>query len=102
MKVGWSAEVKPDEWIKIDLDESDLQSLLYTAGFPLDQRALVAPRLAYQLLDVEAQRLVMVKLGLDYGHDVNQVKARVEELLKRRAALFDELMAVASAVESQT
>lgn len=94
MKVGWSAEVKRNEWIRLDLDESDLTSLLYEAGFPIEKRHLVPSRLAYQILDNETQRLIVAKLATQYGLDSTEATEQINTLKKARELLFNQLQAI--------
>ncbi len=92
MKVGISAEVKRNEWVKLDLEEADLLSLLVDAGLPPEIRSKVNPVLAYQILDNELHRLFLAKLAMDYGAD--NFAPRLEELTTKRKGLFAQLQAI--------
>lgn len=67
VRQGWSGEVEPNRWAKFDLEleEDDLRRVL-------QQHDLVGvdPPLAtcFQILELEAERLVMVKLMTRYGY----------------------------------
>jgi hypothetical protein len=96
VKVGWSGEVLRNEWVKIDLDESDLAALCHEAGLDPDLRHLISPVLAYSLLDTECQRLMTAKLA-ECGGDKAEAKARLGELNDKRAGLMGALKHLGSA-----
>lgn len=95
MKVrhGWSGEVKPNVWGKasVELEEDDLRRLLVQAGLPGDHPVSVAN--AYQLLEVEAERLLTAKLISRYGYDGAE---QLAALGAQREALFTKLKAAAA------
>lgn len=91
VKVGWSAEVKPDEWIRLDLDEEDLLSILVAVSYPLDRRSHIPTHVAYQLLDLECQRLLTAKLAADYGMEPDEARTKIAELKKRQDVLLAQL-----------
>lgn len=71
MKVGygWSGELTPGRWtkLKIELDETDLQRLVRTAGISPEITSRIGVVDAYDLLSLEAERLLLVKLANRYG-----------------------------------
>jgi hypothetical protein len=96
VKVGWSAEARRNEWVKIDLEESDLAALCHEAGLDPDLRYRVSPVLAYSLLDTECQRLMTAKLA-ECGGDKAEAKVRLGELNEKRAGLMASLQRLGSA-----
>lgn len=96
MKVGWSAEARRNEWIRVDLDEGDFTALCYEAGFPLDQQYRIPPVLRYKLLDIETQRLITAKLAGEYGMDSDEAKTRLTELNGERSVLLETLQRIGS------
>lgn len=78
---GWSGEVKPNQWAKVDvtLTDIDLLRILIGAGIEIaPERVPIV--LAYQLLDAEAERFVLAKLIRAHGYPPEQGKARLIEL----------------------
>lgn len=95
MKVrhGWSGEIKPNVWGKaqIELEEEDLRRLLLQNGLPADFPISVAH--AYQLLEVEAERLLTAKLISRYGFDGQNI---LTALTEQRTQLIDKLKSMAN------
>lgn len=71
VKQGWSGEVSPNQWAKVDvtLDEDDLRRILLTAGLEEVDPANLPVYLVFQILDAEAERLVVAKLVTTHGYE---------------------------------
>lgn len=69
VKQGWSGEVEPNKWSKVtvELDEGDLGRLLREAEIAADM-AHLPTAMVYTLLEVEAERLVLMKLMVRHGY----------------------------------
>lgn len=85
MKVrhGWSGEIKPNVWgkVQIELEEEDLRRLLMQNDLPADFP--ISVNHAYQLLEVEAERLLTAKLISRFGFDgQDQLAALTEQRIK--------------------
>jgi len=78
---GWSGEVQPNRWAKVDvtLNEVDLMRLLLGHGVEIAPEQ-VPIALAFQLLDAEAERYILVKLIKSHGYPPEQGKNRLIEL----------------------
>ncbi len=87
---GWSGEVDHNKWAKFDitLEEEDLRRLIGD-----DKRRIIDTTVAYRLLELEAERLVMAKLVSRYGY--NQVEGReiLTSLRKQVESLVDSIEA---------
>ncbi len=84
MRTGWSGEVEPNTWIKIDADDTDIRRLLVEAGYAGADPALVPTWLAFKLLDIETERMILAKMMTRYGHDRAKGQARLAELNEQR------------------
>lgn len=93
MKVrqGWSGEIEPNRWGKFDieLEEEDLRRTLTDAGLPAD--IPVPLTTAFQLLEIEAERLVLAKLITRYNYPTETGRNRMAELVQARTKLLDKL-----------
>lgn len=80
--MGWSGETSNNTWQKVDieLEEEDLYRLMQENGFPADLHRRLPTKLCYQLLQNEAEILLMRKLR-DYGYPGDKSNARVAVLL---------------------
>jgi hypothetical protein len=101
VRQGWSGEVKPNVWAKFDveLEEEDLRRLL--AASPLGGNGVpgeLSTTLAYRLLEVEAERLVTVKLVTRYGFDYDAGTTKINELTGRRDHLVEDILRQSEAV----
>lgn len=98
MKVrhGWSGEVKPNVWAKaqVELEEEDLRRLLVQIGLP--DFFPISVSHAYQLLEVEAERLLTVKLIARYGYDGD---AALAALTEQRTKIINKLKDMAAGDE---
>ncbi len=84
MRTGWSGEVRPNVWIKVDADDTDIRRMLAEAGFAGADPAKVPTWLAFKLLDIETERLILAKMMARYGHDPEAGRARMAELNEQR------------------
>lgn len=99
VRQGWSGEVKPNQWAKFDveLDEGDLQRLLLMAGIDTLSPAALPVSLAFQLLEVEAEFLVIAKLVARYEYPAEQAGPQFKALDKQKGALLDRIRALVPA-----
>jgi hypothetical protein len=78
--------------VEIEVDENDLTSILYEAGIdPFSNRAKVATRFAFQLLTLEAELLMNTTMVQSFDVDVNNAKAKIEELKSRKFSVLEQL-----------
>jgi len=93
VRQGWSGEVQPNVWAKIDveLDDDDLRRLLHAAGLPGVAPADVPTEVAFQLLDNEGERFVLAKLMTRYGMAEEQGRPRMVELNASKVRALDRL-----------
>ncbi len=87
---GWSGETQPGRWAKfaVTLQEEDLRRMLGAGHESL--RNLSTGR-AFQLLELEAERLILVKLVTRYGYDPADGKTSIDDLETRKRALILEI-----------
>lgn len=92
---GWSGEVQPNRWAKVDvtLSEVDLSRILAGAGIELPADRLPLS-LAWQLLEAEAERFVLAKLIRSHGYPGEQGKARLLELAQTNRDLLAKVRAL--------
>jgi hypothetical protein len=90
VRQGWSGETSPNVWqkISVELEEEDLRRLVVDAG--IDPAALPTEA-AFQLLEIEAERLVIAKLVGRFGMTVADGAQRVAALGQQRTQLLDML-----------
>lgn len=98
VKQGWSGEVESNRWAKItvELDEGDLGRILREAGIsaPADQLPVMP---AYSLLEVEAERLILMKLVVRHGYPKEQGGKELAEFEQAKLALLGQIKALVSA-----
>lgn len=92
MDVQWSAEVRPNHWVRVRLEEADLARLFVEGGIDLVALSLVSVPTAYRLLDTECQRVMLAKLISEYGYG-DESRAKLVELTERRNTILVELRA---------
>lgn len=89
MKVrqGWSGEVEPNRWAKFDieLEEDDLRRV--ARQHDIDPAALPG-RLAFLLLEVEAEMLVLTKLIGRYGYPQVEGQEKIARLKTQKDSLL--------------
>ncbi len=87
---GWSGEVQPNTWakFKVTLEEEDLRRLVGP-----DIRDELSTGEAYQLMELEAERLVLVKLIARYGFDPQEGKQKLTTLAGQLADLIRKVAA---------
>lgn len=95
IKLGWSGETSPNVWVKtaVEVDEGDLLRVLRAVGLGNLDPIRLSTVEVYQLLDNEAERLLLAKLISRYGHDPVHGRAKLDELNAARAALTARLQA---------
>ncbi len=93
---GFSGEVKPSQWAKVDvtLTETDIMRVLIGAGIEIAPEK-VPLAIAWQILDAEAERFILVKLIRKYGYQVDEGKARLVELAQTIQDLIAKVRALA-------
>ncbi len=88
---GWSGEIG-GRWAKfrVTLDEDDLRRLIAGAGFtdPDTVRRGLSTGVAFQLLELEAEKLILVKLILRYGYDSTNGRHQINQLDTKKANLL--------------
>lgn len=97
VRQGWSGEVAPNRWAKFDieLEEDDLRRILSMAQLPFSSARSVD--LAFQLLEVEAERLVYAKLVNRYGYPTDEGRDKINALNATKAKLLERIRASESA-----
>lgn len=77
--MGWSGETEPNQWNKADVtvDEGDLDRLLNEAGLPGGLGGKLPTKLVFQLLQNEAEMLLMTRL-IGHGYPQEQGNGRIE------------------------
>ncbi len=88
VKQGWSGETDHNKWAKFDvtLEEEDLRRLVGE-----DKRHTIDTAVAYRLLELEAERFVMVKLVSRYGYDPVKGREIITNLRKQVETIVDGL-----------
>jgi len=95
VRQGWSGEVSPNRWGKLDvtLDEGDLQRILIAAGLGEINPADVPIVLAFQILDAESERLLLAKLISRFGYESEEHRQRLGDLSVARFSVLDRIKA---------
>lgn len=92
IRMGWSGETESNVWQKFDieLEQEDLTRLFRENGLPdgLDQR--IPTRVCFQLLQNEAETLLLGKLTA-LGYPGDQASTRTAALNKQTAAIVGQL-----------
>lgn len=95
VRQGWSGQVStnPDRWAKFDveLEECDLFRLLAGVVNGADVHTTIPVTTAFQLLELEAEILVYVKLITRYGYPATDGKAKLDELRRQKATVLDKI-----------
>ncbi len=97
LRQGWSGEVAPGRWAKFDitLEEEDLFRLIANAfGEDFDTDRLldeIPVSQAYQILEIEAEILVLSKLVVRYGMSGDQAVPQIDALRKQQNAILGQL-----------
>lgn len=82
MRIEFSAEVRPDHWLRVALDEHDLTRLLVEAEADVRAQGAISTTEVYYLLNVECERLMLAKLIAQYkfaGETVERLKEVTSE-----------------------
>jgi hypothetical protein len=92
VRQGWSGEIRPSVWAKFDveLDEEDLRRILM-AHPRYDAGVAVSLPVAYKLLELEAERLVTLKLAHRYGYDAEAAAETITKLGRERGGLLTQI-----------
>lgn len=82
IRVGWSGETQSNRWEKVDveLEEEDLQRLVRENGFPEDLHNRLPVKVCFQLLQNEAEVLLLSKLKM-LGYPIDKASARMAVLM---------------------
>jgi hypothetical protein len=85
--LGWSGETSSNVWRKasIELDSDDLARLL--REYDLDAVNAYDTHELYELLDLECERLLTVKVAQLVGASQEETKSRLSNVIARRDAL---------------
>ncbi len=86
VRLGWSGEVDPNIWRKVDVsvDETDLRRILIAAGLPETDLYTVPTSLVFILLENEAERLLLAQLTSRHGYPAEMARTRLAELATAR------------------
>lgn len=81
VRVGWSGETTSNIWQKVDveLEEEDLRRVINTAKLPEDLLSRLPAKICYQLLQNEAETMLLTKL-LGFGYPQEKASSRIAEL----------------------
>lgn len=98
VKHGWTGEVLSGTWRKVDVTVNDLDLLRVLVGAGIE----IAPErvplsIAWQILDAEAERFILVKLVRAHGYPQEQAKPRLIELAQTLSDLLAKVRALADA-----
>ncbi len=98
LRQGWSGEVAPGRWAKFDitLDEEDLRRLL---GPGYKDLKMLTPAVAYTILELEAERLVIAKLVNRYGMDRDEGAQTIATLEAQRHQVCAQVLGAESEVQ---
>lgn len=79
VRTGWSGEIEPNVWVKVDvdLDETDLRRILITAKLAPELADILSTTVVFQLLEAEAECLIIAKLVARYGQPVENVAEKL-------------------------
>lgn len=96
IRQGWSGQVArdPDRWAKFDieLEEDDLRRMLLAGRVPEGiATKLITTTTAFQLMELEAEILIYVKLIARYGYPAAEGTTKITELKKQKQELLDKL-----------
>lgn len=95
---GWSGEVAPgNRWakVKVTLTEVDLSRVLIGAGIEIAPEH-VPLTLAFRLLDIEAEKFILVKLVRAHGYPVDDAKPRLLELAQETRDILTKIREIAA------
>ncbi len=92
VRVGWSGETEPNQWNKADVtvDEGDLDRLLNEAGLPGGLSGKLPTRLVFQLLQNEAEGLLMTRL-MGHGFPAERAQARIAAVNTTNGNIIDQI-----------
>lgn len=81
VRLGWSGEIEPNVWRKADvtMDDFDLDRLLTQAGLPSFDTGALSTKVCFQLLQAEAELLLMGKL-MNLGYPKAKASAKILQL----------------------
>lgn len=81
VRLGWTGEIEPNRWSKVDItvDEGDLTRLLDQAEVAADVQARLPTKIVFQLLQNEAETLLLGKL-VQEGYPADKAKERRSKL----------------------
>ncbi len=90
VRQGWSGEVSSNRWAKFDveLEEDDLRRILTNDKLDPSTADKLSTTQAYRLLEIEAERLVLLKLVRRYGYSSAEARQQLSDLLTE----FDEIL----------
>lgn len=105
---GWSGQTKRDVWAKFDveLEEDDLRRILAEADIaPSSHTGMFASTMAvsecFQLLENEAERLVIAKLTHRYGFPHDEAAAKLAALAQEKNKIISRLRGLAEAARQR-
>lgn len=89
VRQGWSGEIAPNRWAKIDveLDEGDLLRILTGMGIDPNAANQLDARLVFTLLDNAAETLVTARLISRYQSAAGDLSERMHQLGEARVKL---------------
>jgi hypothetical protein len=93
VKIGWSAEVKPGEWAKhdVELDDGDFDSWCYEHDINPDQ--FFRPSVKFKILENLASRMVYAHVGSRHEIYRSQAQEHLKSLAQAEAVMVASLKA---------
>lgn len=77
--------------VEVEVDESDLASILAEAGIHTYARADLKTKYAFQLLTFEAEILLKTTMVQSFNVDVKAAKAELEDLKSRKFSVLEQV-----------
>jgi hypothetical protein len=92
VRLGWSGETAATTWQKVDiqLEQVDLERLFVENGMAAEINTRLPTRVCYQLLQNEAERLLLSKLTT-FGYPSDKASARAAVLAGQSAEIIDQI-----------
>jgi hypothetical protein len=103
MYSGTIADSSDWKKVEVEVDENDLESILYEAGVfnPYFDREKIKTKYAFQLLTFEAEILLNTTMVQSFEVDVASTKAKIEELKSRKFSVLEQVRADVARVSDE-
>lgn len=97
--MGWSGETESSTWQKFDieLEQEDLERVLRENGMPEGMHERLPTQVCYQLLQNEAEKLLVTKLT-SYGYPAEKAGGRVASLVAQTNNIVETIKSKLAAV----